>query len=324
MEYPLVSIIVPVYNNEKYIERCLNSILNQTYTNIQIIVINDGSTDNSYKICKKYAEQDNRIFLISQKNSGVSSARNTGLKEAKGEVLSFIDSDDWVHERFIEDNLKIMIEKNADMICFNLQEIYSDNIIDVCQFKENMTTEDIQKGLILDELSCYMWNKIYKKSLWKNKQFPVGMIFEDFFIMASLVLDSNKIAVNESIYYYYDKSNDKSYTNRYNLNFKYDFFKGFKERVKLLYKKQDFLYKECIKRMLKNALRAYNDNIYVHNLNIRQVQELDQCFREYYDYKNLLDFKYRIFLWVYFHCNLINKYKGLEFYFNAKRNSWIN
>lgn len=111
MEYPLVSIIVPVYNNEKYIERCLNSILNQTYTNIQIIVINDGSTDNSYKICKKYAEQDNRIFLISQKNSGVSSARNTGLKEAKGEVLSFIDSDDWVHERFIEDNLKIMIEK---------------------------------------------------------------------------------------------------------------------------------------------------------------------------------------------------------------------
>lgn len=323
MERPLVSIIVPVYNQEKYVERCLKSIIAQTYKNIEIIVVNDGSTDKSLAICKEIANNDNRVHIITQKNAGLSAARNTGLKNMNGEIIAFVDSDDWVAENFIEDNVLLLIKENADIVCFNLKEVYNDRIVDICQFRNDMSTEAIAEGLILDKISNYVWNKIYRKSIWKDKSFPVGMNFEDFYIMASLVLASKKIIANSKSYYFYEKRNENSYTNRYNLNFKYFFFAGFKERVRLLNNTENKLYLECIKLMLKNALRAYNDNLYVGNLSTQQLNEIHECFVKYYNFKNLLDFKYRLFLWGYFHCKLINRYKGLEFYFNAKRNGWF-
>ena len=114
----LVSIIVPVYNVEKYLSKCIESLINQTYTNIEILLINDGSTDNSKKICEQFKEKDSRIKLINKENGGLSDTRNKGLQEAIGKYIAFVDSDDYINENTVEDNLKTAIEKNADIVIF--------------------------------------------------------------------------------------------------------------------------------------------------------------------------------------------------------------
>ena len=113
MSSNLVSIIVAVYNVEKYLKKCLDSIIKQSYRNIEIICVNDGSTDSSLKICEEYQEQDSRIIIITQKNQGLSAARNTGIKNSKGEFIAFIDSDDWVDPQFIELLLKECKDNNV-------------------------------------------------------------------------------------------------------------------------------------------------------------------------------------------------------------------
>lgn len=143
-----VSIIVPVYNVEKYVERCIESIIKQSYKNLEIILIDDGSKDNSGKICDEYAQKDNRIKVIHKKNGGLSDARNTGLNIADGEYICFIDSDDYIHKDLVKDNLEKLIQQKADMICFNRFVINGEKIIEKPQlYNENMTTYDVISGI---------------------------------------------------------------------------------------------------------------------------------------------------------------------------------
>ena len=118
MKEDLVSVIVPVYNMEKYLEKCLKSIIDQTYKKIEIIIVNDGSTDSSIEICNKFKENDNRIKIITKKNAGLGMARNTGLENANGEYVYFIDSDDYIEETLIEDNIKLIKEYKLDIVTF--------------------------------------------------------------------------------------------------------------------------------------------------------------------------------------------------------------
>ena len=115
MSQPLVSIIVPIYKVEPYLRRCLDSIVNQSYTNLEIILVDDGSPDNCPQICDEYASKDNRIKVIHKKNGGLSDARNAGLDICKGEYISFVDSDDWVDEKYIETLLDLAIKENVDI-----------------------------------------------------------------------------------------------------------------------------------------------------------------------------------------------------------------
>lgn len=119
----LVSVIVPVYKVEKYLHRCIDSIINQTYKNLEIILVDDGSPDNCGKICDEYAEKDNRIKVIHKSNGGLSSARNAGLDVANGDYVYFVDSDDYIDTKLVEDNLNLAIEHDADMVCFNYFEV---------------------------------------------------------------------------------------------------------------------------------------------------------------------------------------------------------
>ena len=119
MENNLISIIVPIYNSENYIKKCLDSILAQTYSNLEVILIDDGSTDNSYNICKDYQKKDNRIVLLQQKNAGVSRARNHGLEVAKGEYIGFVDSDDYIEPEMYEILLNSIIESNSKIAICN-------------------------------------------------------------------------------------------------------------------------------------------------------------------------------------------------------------
>ena len=127
---PEISIIVPVYNVEKYLPRCVDSILNQTFTNFELILVNDGSTDRSGIICDQYKKRDNRIKVIHKTNEGVSKARNIGISEAKGRYIEFIDSDDWIERSLLEDTLKQIRIDNSDIIFFGLlYEDEDDNLI---------------------------------------------------------------------------------------------------------------------------------------------------------------------------------------------------
>ena len=123
----IISIIVPIYNSEKYLERCINSILNQTYTNFELILINDGSKDSSLKICRKYASKDNRIVVIDKENEGVSIARNMGIQRAKGELISFVDADDYIEKTFLEDMLNVMSKYNVDYVTCGYNRVYDDH-----------------------------------------------------------------------------------------------------------------------------------------------------------------------------------------------------
>lgn len=129
MTEPLISIVIPVYNAEKYLRACLDSVLAQTYKNWEAICVNDGSSDNSAKILEEYAAKDARFHIINQQNSGVSTARNTGLRQTTGKYLMYLDSDDIWHPQTLEILQNVMEKSNADMGCFKYQEVYPDTKI---------------------------------------------------------------------------------------------------------------------------------------------------------------------------------------------------
>ncbi len=211
----LVSVVVPIYNVEKYLQKCLTSICNQTYKNLEILLINDGTKDNSLKICNETAKKDERIKVISQKNGGLSKARNTGLKEATGEYICFIDSDDFVDSHYIEYMLTNILENDADICACDFYYInengdtWSKNIIKSNQIFTNI--EAICDILSEEQTTEVMtWNKLYKRNLFidNNIIFPVGKLNEDNFTTYKLYYFSKKITlINDKLYYYLQRNN---------------------------------------------------------------------------------------------------------------------
>lgn len=207
--YSIISVIIPVYNTAEHLGRCLGSIINNTYKNLEIICINDGSKDNSIEILRQYENRDSRIHVIDGPNQGVSSARNQGLKMATGEYIAFIDSDDWIHHRFFEVLLKQMIEANADISVGKFS--YSKS----SQFKEEtVIVEDTNYKLydlssIMQDyfLKSYIWGRIYKKDVIQSLLFMDGVrLGEDtiFNLLAITIPDTIKMSVTEEkLYYYY-------------------------------------------------------------------------------------------------------------------------
>ena len=194
----LISAIVPVYNVEKYLYRCVDSILKQTYENFELILIDDGSPDNCSQMCDELSEKDSRIKVIHQENQGLSAARNSGIKIAKGNYLTFIDSDDWISNTMFEDLINLIKEKNADISICNFivtdgNAIYKKNT----KAEEKLYSKDEFMKIILRVNSnrCihYAWGKLYKKDVIdKNEHYPVGMLNEDVEGMFKAVLKSEK------------------------------------------------------------------------------------------------------------------------------------
>ncbi|MBR3071813.1 glycosyltransferase family 2 protein [Fibrobacter sp.] len=202
----LISIIIPIYKVEPYLRRCLNSIVNQTYTNLEIILVDDGSPDSCPQICDEYAVKDNRIIVIHKRNGGLSDARNAGLNICKGEYISFVDSDDWVDEKYIEILLELAIKENADIaIGENIQTN------DICNKPNNISKIQIYSSKealyhlfsqdhIAFTISC---GKLYRKELFSNLHFPIGKYHEDEYTTYILFYHSKKIVYTNCILYYY-------------------------------------------------------------------------------------------------------------------------
>lgn len=206
----LVSIIVPVYNVEKYLEDCIQSLVNQTYKNIEILLLNDGSTDNSSAICEKWAKIDNRIRFINKKHTGLSDTRNYGIKKSNGKWISFIDSDDLVHFQFIEILLNTAVKSNADITTNSIQKYENiDEIKNVKTYKLPKVKTYTGKKFLYKFMKTgnlkyiVVWNKLYKRELFDNISFPVGYIHEDEFVIHKLYYKAKKVSeVNLPLSFY--------------------------------------------------------------------------------------------------------------------------
>lgn len=201
----LVSIIVPVYNVEKYLERCIQSILEQNYKNLEIILVDDGSTDNSGEICDKYAKEDSRIVVYHKQNGGLSSARNYGIERAHGAFISFIDSDDFVNKRYVE---ILMDNCGCDniTICFN-EKVNENAKLDTEDVgfveKEELTSDEAIVRFFNDNIYVSAWGKLYPAAFFSDIRFPKGKIYEDYATTYKLYAKAKMITVAKVKCYYY-------------------------------------------------------------------------------------------------------------------------
>lgn len=220
-----ISVIVPVYNVEKYLPRCLDSIIKQSYADLEIILVDDGSSDNSGIICDEYAKMDTRIKVIHQENGGLSSARNTALDACTlgGDYISFVDSDDWLEPGFydfIAEN-----SSNFDILIFDYFLAYEDSKKVIYQFSEDQELDTAKCLLEMSKFNVpsFVWNKIFSKKLFEKIRFPVGRYYEDQAVMHLLIDKAEKIFYqHKALYNYYQ--NEKSISHSVNEKTYRDFF----------------------------------------------------------------------------------------------------
>lgn len=221
---PKVSIIIPVYNVEEYLKRCLDSVLCQTLSDIEIILVDDGSTDSSGKLCDAIAKQDERIKVIHKENRGLSSARNEGLKYATSDLVGFIDSDDWITHDMYEYLYSLQQKHNADIVScgYVLASVYSTKIHN-SKIKEFVFTRDeallnyIERGLYNRINDYSAWKKIYKKELFSDIEFPKGVLFEDMPTNFRLIQKSSKYVYSTKKCYFYFQNSVSITRNQYSL-----------------------------------------------------------------------------------------------------------
>ena len=204
----IISVIVPIYNVAPYLVRCVESIINQTYKNIEIILINDGSTDNSLNICEKYRNIDERIFLVDKVNGGLSDARNAGLDVCKGEYVAFVDSDDYVEESYLEKLYEAIKKADSDIAICSFSLVNENGKLRETEKMPDCTCVD-GRYILSNVLSktgykyVVAWNKLYKREIFENLRFPVGKYYEDEYVNYRIFYGRKKIAlVSDSLYNY--------------------------------------------------------------------------------------------------------------------------
>ncbi len=213
---PLISIIIPVYNVEAYLRECVDSVLAQTYSDLEIILVDDGSTDGSAAICDEYATRDPRVRVIHKANGGLSDARNVGLDAATGDYIGFVDSDDWCEQRMFELLMQEAQAYDADIVVCAYYSFETDPVtteenmwISGPRRRYELTTRDAMVMLLKDkEIQNYVWNKLYRAELWDGVRFPVGQKFEDINTAYKVFEKAERVAVIPYGLYYYRMRTD--------------------------------------------------------------------------------------------------------------------
>lgn len=205
-----ISIIIPIYNIEKYIHRCVDSVIAQSYKNIEIILVDDGSTDSSAEICDKYKQKDERIIVIHKKNGGLSDARNAGIKASSGDYLFFLDGDDYISTDCIYELFKTLNDNHADISTTKYINFYDGEKPKRKKGHSLLnTTEDALRNMLY-QIDCTnsAWGKLYKKELFKNIEYPFGKICEDLATTYLIFGKAKKIVINTSYNYFYYQRKD--------------------------------------------------------------------------------------------------------------------
>lgn len=249
--HDIISIIVPVYNVEKYLEQCVDSIINQTYKNLEIILVNDGSTDNSGVICDKYKQIDHRIKVMHKENGGQSSARNIGLDIANGKYVGFVDSDDWIESDMYESLYKRLSFYNADIVtCGCILEYFNFKNVDVRDREENTVEifdsnkkEQLCKNFFCHKLySSGPCDKLYRITLFDNIRFPENKFYEDNYIALEILLKAKVIIASNDKYYHY-RQNSSSTTRGYSYKKYQDAISAEMHNIEIIKKHYPYLVK---------------------------------------------------------------------------------
>lgn len=200
-----ISVIVPVYNVENELERCVKSICSQTYRNLEIILVDDGSTDRSGKICDELAKEDERIKVIHQKNAGLAAARLTGYQKSSGGVIGFVDSDDYIKDSMYEMMINEMNNTNADIVFCDYSSITNNKKRNTYFAADNklFNKNEALKYIANDEIKSFMWNKLYKKDILKADDFYIGRLMEDYLCMADIFRRCTVVAYFHNAFYNY-------------------------------------------------------------------------------------------------------------------------
>lgn len=257
-----VSVIVPVYQVEQYLKQCLDSILNQTFKDIEVILIDDGSKDNSGKICDEYALKDNRVKVIHQDNMGLSDARNSGMNMISGKYYMFVDSDDYVSEQMIEKLYTSAVETDADVVCCNFEYFWENN--EKVSFSTKQKREELNSSEIFSHrkneknygIWTVAWNKLYKSSSMNSFRFRSGKIHEDEFWANDIYQkDLKVVTIEDSLYYYRQRHN--SIVSIKNIQKEFDLIEAFQERMQI-YLNQN-MYPDQAYKVLIYSLEPLNE-----------------------------------------------------------------
>lgn len=259
IETPLISVIIPVYNVVEYLSGCIDSVVNQTYKNLEIILVDDGSTDGSAQMCEEWALKDNRITVIHKTNGGLSDARNAGIAAATGEYIEFIDSDDTVSKKITEHLLSIVEENNTEIgICdpvhcypdtsYQYQEAHSVKVLTV---EDALCEMMYQKSFLVSA-----WGKLFKRFLFNDVKFPVGMLFEDSAIMYRLFEKVNLVVYSDAKFYGY-LHRDNSITTKKFTRRDCDILQICQEQVKFAKNYSSKVYNAALAYQIAGAFRVY-------------------------------------------------------------------
>lgn len=258
-----ISVIIPVYNVEKYLRECIESVLKQIYKDFEVILIDDGSTDSCPSICDEYSKKDNRVRVFHKDNGGLSDARNVGIENAKGKYLSFVDSDDVVDEDFLSTFVEQAKKENADIVVCNAQPFFNEiGIGKSNEYVKTVYTDYKKFQLILNntKVNDYYMNKFYKKNLFDNFKLPIGLLWEDVYTMHLLFEKANKVVyVDKKLYnhrYNYEGISHNSKFNDYN----FDYIKACKGQFEFFVQKGVF-FNESGKKYI-NSIMGTVDKLY--------------------------------------------------------------
>lgn len=283
-----VSIIIPVYNVKLYLRKCIESVLAQTYENFEIILIDDGSTDGSSEICDEYAKNNNRIRVKHQQNNGISSARNLGIKESKGEFIQFIDSDDYVSPIMLENMVKAIKSYNADMVICEYYNIFSNG-------KKQKHYDDMKSIKVIDqvqythlsildrEVTDHLWRRLMRKKLVINLLFPQNMNFEDIYVSADITKNIKKVVILNNAYYYY-RINENGTVKNISLKNFVDHFIAVKNKLYMLKDIVPVLGIEIDKALVTNTVAIYGDLIREHMMGSRVKEFKKELIKEIKNY----------------------------------------
>ena len=281
-----LSIIVPVYKVGDYLVQSVDSILNQKYTNIEVILVDDGSPDECPAICDKYKEIDDRIIVIHKKNGGLSSARNAGLKIATGEFIAFVDSDDWVDVDMYYELIRCAENNDLDMVTCGINYIYSDKVIPSCNNTKVLTIFDGQEYPLLitsneNNIRIEVWNKIYSRELINEIYFKEGQIYEDIYFSRIISSKIKKFGFYDQPMYNY-RVNRPGSTNSFFDERKFSYFEEYRTyiddlRSRKIYLPADIMEKHCAEM----AVNIYV-TIYFSSKNAQYLKRSVDYFNSFY------------------------------------------
>lgn len=310
-----VSIIVPAYNVEKYICQCLDSLVAQTYPDLEILLVDDGSTDKSGTICDGYAERDKRIKVIHEENKGLCGARNTALDSMTGDYVGFVDADDWVEPDMFSGMLAAAEKNNADIvICdwYRHDHLNQDQGIHHRQDIDNQAAvATIRDAYLLNTYDCYMWNKLFTREFWGNTRFPKGIVLQDQYVHAELFRRCQKFYYLDEAYYHYRWYENSSANGCPKTKRKYSMFRSWHEHERVSELCDSVALTENRYYAQKSALEACIINAATDYLKPEQVRELNTYLQNSEQHKSALPLRHRFYWWSLKHtpslCGLYGK-----------------